>query len=63
MESIRMISKEGCCFVQGLISLKMHKDLVKISTELGQSKAETLRQAIEHFLRNGKGKGVPQNGG
>lgn len=51
-----MIVKDGYRFIQGLIPAKMHKDLTKISRDLGQSRAETLRNAIEAFLKTPKGK-------
>lgn len=48
--------KDGYRFVQGLVSVKMHKELAKLSRDLGQSRAETVRQAIEAFLETPKGK-------
>lgn len=47
-----MVVKDGYRFIQGLIPVKMHRELTRISRELGQSRSETLRQAIEHFLKN-----------
>jgi len=41
-----MFSKDGYRFVQGLIPTKIHKELVEASRRLGQSKSETIRNAI-----------------
>ena len=47
-----VVCKEGYRFIQGLIPAKTHKEFSGISKKLGQSKAETLRNAIEAFLKN-----------
>jgi len=47
-----MFMKDGYRFVQGLIPTKIHKELVEASRRLGQSKSETIRNAIAAFLRN-----------
>lgn len=47
-----MVVKDGYRFVQGLIPTKMHKELTEASRKLGQSRSETLRNAIDAFLKN-----------
>ena len=47
-----VVCKEGYRFIQGLIPAKIHKEFSGISKKLGQSKAETLRKAIESFIEN-----------
>lgn len=49
-----MVAKDGYRFVQGLIPTKMHRDLTEVSRKMGQSRSETLRNAIEAFLKNKK---------
>ena len=44
--------KDGYRFIQGLIPVKMHRELTRISKELGQSRSESLRDAIDAFLKN-----------
>ena len=50
-----VVCKEGYRFIQGLIPAKIHKEFSGISKKLGQSKAETLRKAIESFWEKSKG--------
>jgi len=50
--AVMVVGKEGYRFIQGLIPVKMHKELTEASRKLGQSRAETLRNAIEAFLKN-----------
>lgn len=47
-----VVCKEGYRFIQGLIPAKIHKEFSGISKKLGQSRAETLRKAIESFIEN-----------
>ena len=47
-----MVSKDGYRFIQGLIPMKMHKELTEASRKLGQSRSETIRNAIDAFLKN-----------
>ncbi len=47
-----VVCKEGYLFIQGLIPAKIHKEFSGISKKLGQSRAETLRKAIESFIEN-----------
>lgn len=56
-----VVCKEGYRFIQGLIPAKMHKEFTGISKKLGQSKAETLRNAIEAFLKTSLGDSNEQN--
>jgi len=49
-----MVVKDGYRFIQGLIPVKMHKELTKISRERGHSRSESLRNAIDSFLKNAK---------
>jgi hypothetical protein len=56
--AVMVVCKEGYRFIQGLIPAKMHKEITRISRELGQSRAETLRNAIALFLENTKSKTV-----
>lgn len=49
-----MVTKDGFRFVQGLIPVRMHKDLTRFSRELGQSNAKSMRDAIAAFLKNAK---------
>lgn len=49
-----MIVKDGFRFVQGLIPVKMHRDLTRVSRDFGVSKAEILRQGIDLFLKSAK---------
>ena len=44
-----MVTKDGFRFVQGLIPVRMHKDLTRFSRELGQSNAKSMRDAIAAF--------------
>lgn len=56
-----MVAKDGYRFIQGLIPVKMHKELTETSRKLGQSRSETLRNAIHAFLKSHIGKGNTQN--
>ncbi|MBM2834937.1 MAG: hypothetical protein HW406_2098 [Candidatus Brocadiaceae bacterium] len=56
-----MVVKDGYRFIQGLISVRMHKELTKFSRELGQSNAQTVRDAIDSFLTNAKCKRAVAN--
>ncbi len=49
-----MVVKDGFRFIQGLIPVRMHKDLTRISRDMGVSKAEIIRQGIDLFLQNSK---------
>ncbi len=49
-----MVVKDGYRFIQGLLPAKMHKKLTEVSRKLGQARSETLRNAIEAFLKNPK---------
>ncbi|GEM_PF-6798993 len=44
------MKKDGYRFVQVLLPVKTHKNLADTSKKLGQSNAETVRNAIESFL-------------
>lgn len=47
-----MVVKEGYRFIQGLLPAKMHREFTEFSRKLGKSRSETLRNAIENFLKN-----------
>ena len=49
-----MIVKDGYRLVQGLLPARMHKEFTEYSRRMGQSRSETLRQAIELVLQNAK---------
>lgn len=51
-----VVCKEGYRFIQGLIPAKIHKEFSGISKKMGQSRAETLRKAIECYLKQYGGK-------
>ncbi len=48
------MTKDGYRFVQVLLPVKTHKSLTGISRKLRKSNAETVRNAIEAFLKNPK---------
>jgi metal-responsive CopG/Arc/MetJ family transcriptional regulator len=52
-----MVVKDGYRFIQGLLPARMHKDFTELSRRLGQSRSETLRNAIDAFLQNSSCKG------
>lgn len=56
-----MIVKDGYRFIQGLLPTKMHRELTEFSRKLGQSRSESLRKAIENFLKDGKNCGCNTN--
>ncbi|GAB61808.1 hypothetical protein KSU1_C0212 [Candidatus Jettenia caeni] len=47
-----MKSKEGYKFIQGLIPIRIHLELVEVSRKLEKSNSETLRNTIHAFLKN-----------
>lgn len=47
-----MVVKDGYRFIQGLLPARMHKDFTELSRKLGKSRSETLRNAIDTFLKN-----------
>lgn len=47
-----MVVKGGYKFVQLLLPVKTHKNLTDISRKLHQSNAETVRNAIDAFLKS-----------
>ena len=49
--------KDGYRFVQVLVPVKTHKVLTETSRKLRQSNAETVRVAIDAFLKNPSCKG------
>ena len=49
-----MVVKDGFRFVQGLIPVRMHKDLTRVSRDFGVSEAEIILQGIALFLQNAK---------
>lgn len=58
-----MIAKDGYRFIQGLLPAKTHREFTELSRKLGQSRSETLRNAIDAFLRNPSCNGDDKNVG
>ncbi len=48
------MTKGGYKFVQVLLPVKTHRSLTDVSRKLHQSNAETVRNAIENFLKDSK---------
>ncbi|TLD41844.1 MAG: hypothetical protein JETT_1861 [Candidatus Jettenia ecosi] len=46
----------GYKFLQGLIPIKMHRDFTLLARELRKSRSMLLREAVEFYLKNQKGK-------
>lgn len=46
-----MVVKDGYRFIQGLLPVRMHKDFTELSRKLGQSRSESLRDAIDHYMK------------
>lgn len=47
---------DGYKFLQGLIPIKMHRDFTLLARKLRKSRSMLLREAVEFFLKNPKGK-------
>ena len=56
------MTKDGYRFIQVLLPVKTHRSLTDVSRKLNQSKAETVRNAIDAYLSNKNVKNPPGEG-